>query len=491
MSPRPTRVFGYCRVSSPGQEREGTSLEAQRDAIARWCRARGYPTPTLVVEVESAADTKIEARTEQLRLQAIVAAGDLVLVTLVDRWSRDTPHAIMTARALVKREIGWIAIDEGIDARTPEGDLMLRYRAIAAEEELRRIHARTTGRRRALKAQGIYADGAIPLGYKRERKRLVVEPRDAAIVREIFERCALGQSLLEICKHARVPPRRRSWDKGGIHAIIRHRVYLGEVQKTPGVWIEGQHEALITRDLWERAHAGLTGRKLSGRKHSDGARTASWLLRGLATCAQCGARMSAAWRPVRGQEGKYLDYYGCARNLRPRKDGSRCGVRHVRVDHVEPLVAALARDRFIALGHELARAPGGVVQELGVVDLEGRRRALAQRRTRVLDMGEHGTIEEDEVVRRLAKIDQEIGRLETEAGAAERANAARRAARSPEQRQALLADVQTAAATWEAMGNPERREILRRLAVSIELEKGKAPRVTWRTIEELLQERPG
>ena len=43
----PRRVYGYCRVSSVGQEVRGTSLEGQREEIARWCAAQGYPAPTL------------------------------------------------------------------------------------------------------------------------------------------------------------------------------------------------------------------------------------------------------------------------------------------------------------------------------------------------------------------------------------------------------------------------------------------------------------
>lgn len=58
----PRRVFGYCRVSSAGQEKSGTSLEGQRDEITRWCAAQGYPPPTLAVEVESGSAEKIERR---------------------------------------------------------------------------------------------------------------------------------------------------------------------------------------------------------------------------------------------------------------------------------------------------------------------------------------------------------------------------------------------------------------------------------------------
>lgn len=99
--PRPTAVRSYLRVSTPGQEREGTSLEGQETAHRRFCLAHGLPQPVLYIEVESGADTSIEKRDEQLRLQREAQAGELVLVTVLDRWSRDVPHAVSTVRALV------------------------------------------------------------------------------------------------------------------------------------------------------------------------------------------------------------------------------------------------------------------------------------------------------------------------------------------------------------------------------------------------------
>src|SRR5689334_11911699 len=133
----PTTVRSYIRVSTPGQETSGTSLEGQEQAHRRYCAAQGLPAPTLYIEVESASDLAIEKRDEQLRLQREARPGDLVLVTVVDRWSRDVPHAVSTVRALVKLKIGFRAFEEGIDASTPEGDERLTWRAMIAEQELR------------------------------------------------------------------------------------------------------------------------------------------------------------------------------------------------------------------------------------------------------------------------------------------------------------------------------------------------------------------
>ena len=106
-------VRSYVRVSGPDQERIGTSPEAQRAAHLAYCRAHDLPDPVFYVEVESAAESSIELRDEQLRLQREMRPGDLVLVTLLDRWSRDVPHAVSTVRAMIKQGVSWVAFQDG------------------------------------------------------------------------------------------------------------------------------------------------------------------------------------------------------------------------------------------------------------------------------------------------------------------------------------------------------------------------------------------
>jgi site-specific DNA recombinase len=160
------RTYGYCRVSSQHQEERGTSLDGQRDEIERYCRARGWPAPTLFVEVESGGEKGEERRVEQQRLIAETKPGDIIICWAVDRWSRNIPFAVGEVRRLVKRGVGWHSATESIDASTSQGDDMLGIRAWAADMEHKKIKERTVGRREALAAQGFYpyGDGFPPRG---------------------------------------------------------------------------------------------------------------------------------------------------------------------------------------------------------------------------------------------------------------------------------------------------------------------------------------
>ena len=79
------RRFGYARVSSQTQE-DNSSLEAQKQEFIQ----KGVPEKNIRIEVGSAAD-KIEARPVFYHLiDNELKENDLLLVTKIDRCSRNT-----------------------------------------------------------------------------------------------------------------------------------------------------------------------------------------------------------------------------------------------------------------------------------------------------------------------------------------------------------------------------------------------------------------
>jgi site-specific DNA recombinase len=481
------RVWGYIRVSSPGQDREGTSPEGQRDAITRWCAREGLPTPTLVYEVESATEGHHESRTEQLRLQRDARPGDLVLVTLQDRWSRDVVHAVGTVRALVKRGIGWIAIAEGIDASTPQGDWMLVQRAAWAEQEARRIRERTHGRIRELRDEGKYVDGAAWLGYVVQDRRLVPGPLRTIPI-EAFERCARGESMARIAAALPLTPDRKAWDRGAVHKMLRSRAYLGESKRSDGTW-HATHEPLVSRELWERAHAAMRERRTGGRPHGDGL-SAERLLRGLARCAACGRRMSVQYGRPRQRGGRTMRY--CCTGVIHK----RCKTRHVHAERLDALAAEAALERLIELRDLLARAAPMRAPAPEEMDHAAQIAAVKRKRERLISLAVDGTITKADLRARLVKLDTELGRLELAAAEHARRREAEERATQPEARAEMLGRIEVLRQTWARTPVAGRREVLSLLAARIEVVSPKrkwshdvpAPRIVWRTVEELLAE---
>jgi DNA invertase Pin-like site-specific DNA recombinase len=482
------RVWGYCRVSSPRQERDGTSLEGQQQTIARWVAAEKLPPATFFIEGESGTIEKAERRAEQRAIMAGAKAGDVVVTFAVDRWSRDLVYTMQSVRDLTKRGVRWYAIREALDATTREGDDRLGLMAWIAENERKRIKERTLGRKAELADDGFYVRGLAPIGYALVDRRLVPGP-ERAIVIEAFERCARGEGLQAIGNTLPLTKGRKTWDKAAVHRILRNRHYLGESERSDGTW-HPTHEALVDRDLWERAHAALKARKATGRIPGDGW-SAQRLLRGLAVCAKCGCKMAVALGRQRlGDSGRSMAYV-CNGYVE-----GRCKVRQVHAERLDALVDHAALERLKELRHELAKARPREAPSPPPPDHSAKLAAAKRRRERLITAFADGTLTKADLRDRIDKLDAEIAKLQTASAKVRRLKAAAERAARPEARMELLARIDALTAAWQRAPVGERRQVLALLVERIEVTPAPralvhdvvAPRIRWRSVADLLAE---
>jgi DNA invertase Pin-like site-specific DNA recombinase len=135
-------VYGYARVSTGGE-----SVDAQ----ARQLRAPG--AGKVFREVASGAATD---RPQLRRLLSEVAAGNVVMVTRLDRLARSTRDLLNTLAAITEKKAGFRSLgDAWADTTTAHGRLMLTVLGGLAEFERELIRIRTDEGRARAKANGI------------------------------------------------------------------------------------------------------------------------------------------------------------------------------------------------------------------------------------------------------------------------------------------------------------------------------------------------
>jgi site-specific DNA recombinase len=456
------RAWGYARVSSDEQGRTGTSLDGQETEIRRYANAQGWRLCGLRREIESGGAERLESRVELQALLREVAPGDAILVTRVDRWSRDLPHAVASARELARRGVSLFAIQDGIDASTPYGDQMLGVMAWASDLERTRIKTRTVGRRNELRDMGFWVEGIPPLGYRVVGRRLVIDPEAAAVVGEVFARCIDGESLSEIL--AWLHSKGHRGDKKKVNMLLRRRWYMGEFRRTDGTWFPN-HDQIIEPETWHRAQRAMDSRRKGGRKGEATSRTAGWLCRGLGRCV-CGSRMAASY-------GDGRDYYACGGRLR----GTECDEQYARQDLVDAEVEAEVVARLGELSAELSRA-----RTVGNAepDRAGIAVAIARNKTkraRVISAFVDGMIDAAEVQKRTAPLDAEAASLASEM-------AIMGAPLTNAERAEVLADVKVMQSRWARLDIATKRQILSLLAESIVFSEGRAE-IEWSSVESL------
>lgn len=448
---RAKRVLAYARVSSKEQA-VGTSLADQQHAIAAWAKAQGLAVDRFYVEAASSVREKFEFRMQMQALMAEVRKGDLVLCDKLDRWSRDAEFAYSSIRQILEAGANFYAVGDGIDPSTSDGDSKLGFRVLFAREEHKRIRERMVGTRRRLRDKGYYVEGQLPFGYRRredvrsaERHVLAIEPNEAEAVLAIFQHCASGQSLTQICNALGLAKKR-------VHTCIRNRFYLGEIESSGGVWIAGKHPAIIDSSMFARANDALLGRRNQGANFRAGNfQTNDWVLRDVARCALCDGKMGAAWA---GPTEARRYYYRCWR---------KCTTRFVRVDVAEGSVDAAVLERLVELRDELSRDVASPKKAL-TKDFAAEVAAYERKKKRVVDLYEDGAIDREEMRARIAKMlppappPQPVAR---------------------EMRRSMLADVALVERAWANATRIQKRQLINLLASAAKMAAEKETEMVW------------
>jgi DNA invertase Pin-like site-specific DNA recombinase len=164
-------IYGYARVSTDGQ-----TVGAQVAALSAAGAAKVFR--------ETASGAKTD-RSQLRRALNQLAAGDVLMVTRLDRLARSTRDLLNTLAAIADREAAFRSLGDGwADTTTPHGRLMLTVLGGLAEFERELIRARTTeGRARAV-ARGVKL-GRKPKLTPHQRKEVLERKENGEAVREI------------------------------------------------------------------------------------------------------------------------------------------------------------------------------------------------------------------------------------------------------------------------------------------------------------------
>lgn len=328
----------YVRVSTEEQATgDYTSLDAQREACEAYIRSQQHdgwvlsPTP-----YSDTATGKNIKRPGIQRLLSDMRAGlvDVIVVYKFDRMSRSMLDFLQLIKEYDERGVVLVSVSQRIDTSGPTGRLFLQILAAFGEFERELIAGRTKDKMQAMRKRGTYIGGMIPLGYDLDpqTKKLVINPTEAIIVRELFRLYLERQGLVRVVTEATA----RGWHNkrwvtkagklfGGacftklsLRNLITNLVYVGKVQ-VDDVEFDGEHEAIIDRATFDAAQDILQGNARTQGVHIAN-RHPEALLKGLLRCGDCGKAMTHV--PTRKPDGTTYRYYRC---ITAQKEGAaRC-----------------------------------------------------------------------------------------------------------------------------------------------------------------------
>ena len=143
-------IYGYARVSTRKQAKDGNSLEDQEAKLRESGAAEVYK--------EFYTGTKLD-RPAFDELMRVLKPGDTLMVTKLDRFARTTPEATRLIRELTERGIKVHVLNMGVADNTPMGKLMVTILFAFAEYERDMIVERTSTGKDVCRERGTLVEG--------------------------------------------------------------------------------------------------------------------------------------------------------------------------------------------------------------------------------------------------------------------------------------------------------------------------------------------
>lgn len=349
------RVAGYARVSTDHDD-QTTSYEAQVDYYTNYINSRDDWKFVGIYTDEgiSATSTKHREGFNCMVTDALDGKIDLIITKSVSRFARNTVDSLTTIRKLKENNIECYFEKENIWTFDGKGELLLTIMSSLAQEESRSISENVTwGHRKR------FADGKVSIPYSRvlgfekgDDGNLVVNKEQAEIVKLIFRLFLEGMTPHSIAESLtkqgiKSPGGKDKWNQGTVRRMLSNEKYKGDalLQKeftvdfltkkhkknegeVPQYYVEGNHEAIISPQVFDLVQAELERRKRTKGSRYSGVSIFSNKIK----CGDCGGWFgSKVWH----SNDKYRRViYQCNHKF---NEGNKCETPHITEQEIKEI----------------------------------------------------------------------------------------------------------------------------------------------------------
>lgn len=271
------KVAAYCRVSTDS-DAQLESLEAQKTHYENYITSRDDWEFAGLYYDEGITGTKKDKRPELLRLIDDCKAGkvDFIITKSISRFSRNTTDCLELVRKLLALHIPIFFEKENINTGSMESELFLAILSSMAEGESVSISENSKWSIQKRFENGTFKCSYPPYGYDWNGEQMVINPEQAAVVKEIFAALLSGKgthTIADDLNQRGVPSKRGGrWTATTIRGMLSNEKYVGDClfQKTYSdsqfvrhnnhgeqaqYMVRDHHEPIISRKDFEAAQA--------------------------------------------------------------------------------------------------------------------------------------------------------------------------------------------------------------------------------------------
>jgi len=313
-------------------EKEFSSCEAQEEKIRSFVKSQNN---WLVFKVYSDAGYT-GANTNRPALQELLEdikqrKIDIVLAYKIDRLTRSPKDFYQLIEVFDKYNVDFISITERFDTSTPAGRLLRNIMLTFAQFERELTSERTKDKLLERAKKGMWNGGNPPFGYEKKGKKLIINKKEAEIVRMIFETYLETSSInrvYDFLKKKNIKNRQgKIFSRDHLALILRNITYTGKINYAGQIY-QGIHQPIISQELFEMIQKTHKRRIRKFRIYRD------FLFGSLIKCNECGYTMSACFTN-KHSNGKLKRYYYYRCTCISKKGWQACSIQQVSAERIE------------------------------------------------------------------------------------------------------------------------------------------------------------
>lgn len=322
----------YLRYSSNSQTEQ--SIEGQRRVCTEYAVHNDIDIVGEYVDRATSASHDVQKRLsfQKMIKDSAYKRFDCVIVYKLDRFARNRYDAAENRQKLKANGVKLLSATEGL-SDSPESVMlesvlegMAEYYSLELSQKVRRGINESVEKRQFL-------GGPIPLGFMIVDKKLVPDPEQKEIVKELFEEAAGGASLADLERFLRAKgvrnTRGQPYKRTSITGILRSKRYIG-FYCYGDIEIPDVIEPMVEKEIFMKAQKMLTKNKFRKRTKED------FLLLDKLYCGVCEEKMTGvSGTSSTGARHAYYKCYGRAKG--------HCHLPNIRKDELEKAVADQTR----------------------------------------------------------------------------------------------------------------------------------------------------
>ena len=374
----------YCRLSNDDErDGESVSIENQKLLLQRYVREQGWNEIDVYIDDGYSGTNFQRPGVQRLIADAKAKRINVILVKDLSRFGRNyIEFGQYTDYLFPSIGCRFIALNNGIDTMKNDGstDVMC-FLNLFNEFYSRDTSKKVKAVKKACAEDGKFMGIHPPYGYKRDpldKHHFIIDEETAPLIRRMFAMRASGTPFRKIAttlndegiqppgelyyqRQGRSDPRRVNhlWNESTVKVMLRNEAYIGNmvqgkcgtlsykskklVSKPKEDWIrvEGTHEPIISREIWDTVVA-IDQKRVRKSDTADGVRS---IFTGLVYCADCGFKMRnqvERFTYKDGRPGRYSSFV-CGNYSRSGKNA--CTIHTIYEDVLKQLVLADIREK--------------------------------------------------------------------------------------------------------------------------------------------------